>query len=132
MFGWVVFWRDNQPFPLSCSSVNHFKYIYHILLAGQRPVHLIVISCSKVNHNMSISEEKHSGARIIELIHCVEVWNLCYINKVNNCEVADFLCTFIQNFILLHAGWIPVMAKPNADYSIFLWKDCLVYFPTII
>jgi hypothetical protein len=68
---------------------------------------------------MSVSEEKHYGARIIQLIHGVEVRHFVYVDHVKDSKLLNCFSTFYKDFINLHAGFLCVSAKSNAYYFVF-------------
>ena len=57
-------------------DIDEFLFIVH------GPVDLVVVARSQVNHDVLISEEKHYCARIIKLIHRVEIGNLADVHTV--------------------------------------------------
>ena len=44
---------------------------------------------------MPISEKEHDGARVVELIHRVEIWDLGYVNQIYDGEITDFFGAFV-------------------------------------
>ena len=38
----------------------------------------------------------------------------------------------VQDFVHLHAGWIPVVAEADDDHAVFLGQDGLVHLPAIV
>jgi hypothetical protein len=81
---------------------------------------------------MSIPEKEHDCARIVKLIHGIEVWNLSYVHQIDHSKIADLLSDFIKSFIHLHASRIPIVSKTDAYNTIFLGEDCLIDLPAII
>lgn len=100
-----------------------------------------------------ISVEKHDGARIVKLIHRVEVGHLCRVYKIDNGIVfnklrngiqhlhkgsllvmhASFGCTMRVSgpyLVHLHASGIIVVAKTYDYQSIFFRQNGLVNSPT--
>ena len=69
---------------------------------------------------MSVTEEKHDCAGIIEFIHGVEVGHLRDVHEVYSGELTHLLCHLVQSFIDLHAGGVPVVAEADDHHSFFL------------
>ena len=44
-----------------------------LLLVVHGPIYLVVISSAQINHDVLIPEEKHDRARVIQLVHSVEI-----------------------------------------------------------
>jgi hypothetical protein len=45
----------------------------------------VVVSCTEINHHVFVSVKKHDCARIIQLIHFVEIWYLSNVHlKITN------------------------------------------------
>ena len=72
----VVLRGDDKTLSFTRSSVHNLQYVYQLLLVIQSPNHLIIVSGSEVYHDVSISEEEHDRARIIQFVHRVEIGNL--------------------------------------------------------
>ena len=78
VFGTVVARRNNETFSLSCASVNSFNNVNEFLFIIHCPIdlkviilknNLVIITCSQVNHDVSVSVEKHECTWIIYFIH---------------------------------------------------------------
>jgi len=52
------------------------RALAHLLLVVERPGDLVVVSGSKVDHDVLVAEEEHDGARVVQLVHVVEVGHL--------------------------------------------------------
>jgi hypothetical protein len=76
VFRRVIFGRHHETSSLACPSVDDFNDVRNLLLAVQGPVDLVVVTSSKVDHDVLVSEKKHYGARIVQLVHGVEIRNL--------------------------------------------------------
>lgn len=68
---------------------------------------------------MSVAEEKHDSAGIIEFVHGVEVGHLRDVNEVYSCKLAHLLCHLVESLIDLHAGGVPVMTETDDHHSFF-------------
>ena len=77
----VVLWRDDETAPLSRSSVDGLDNIDHLLLVVDGPVDLVVVPRPQVDHDVLVPVEEHDGARVVELVHCVEVGHLKEMRK---------------------------------------------------
>lgn len=44
-----------------------------------------------------VSEEEHGSARIIQLVHCIEIWDCLDVNQVYHCKVLDALTHTCQD-----------------------------------
>lgn len=114
VLGGVIFRGDHQTSAFSCTPIHGLHNINHLLLVLQSPVDLVIVTGAKINHDVLVPEEEHAGARVIQLVHLVEVWHLCDVDQVDDSKVLDLFSNVIQNLIHLHAGWVPVVAE--ADY----------------
>ena len=104
MLGRVVFWANNETFTFRCTSVYDLENVNQLLLILQSPYHLVIVSCAEVDHDVSVAEEKHDSARVIQLVHCTEVGYLLNVYDVEDGKVLDSFCTLDKHFIHLHAG----------------------------
>ena len=55
----IILWRHHQTSSFSCSSVNSFNNVYHLLLVLHRPVDLVVVTSSQINHDVFVPEKEH-------------------------------------------------------------------------
>ena len=78
----VVLRRYHKTTALARSRVHNLHDVDEFLFIVHGPVDLVVIARSQVNHDVLISEEKHYCARIIKLIHRVEIGNLVDVHTV--------------------------------------------------
>jgi hypothetical protein len=76
VFRRVIFGRHHETSSLACPSVDDFDDVRNLLLAVQGPVDLVVVTSPKVDHDVLVSKKKHYGARIVQLVHGVEIRNL--------------------------------------------------------
>eukprot|EP01024_Parvocaulis_polyphysoides_P043288 TRINITY_DN3954_c0_g1_i2.p1 TRINITY_DN3954_c0_g1~~TRINITY_DN3954_c0_g1_i2.p1 ORF type:complete len:117 (-),score=0.13 TRINITY_DN3954_c0_g1_i2:37-387(-) len=51
------------------------------------------------------------------------------VDQINYSKILDLICNFRQNLILLHAGRVPIMSKPEHHHPIFLRQYCLINRP---
>jgi len=89
--GGIILGRDHETASFGSPSVYRFNYVDKLLLIIHGPVDLIVISSSQVNHDMLITIEKHDSARIIQLVHLIEIGDLSDVAQVYHRKVLDFL-----------------------------------------
>lgn len=75
-------------------------------------------------------EKEHDGARIVQLVHCVEVGHAVDIADVNDSEVFDALGDLVENLVLAHAVGVVIAPEANHDESLVFRQDCLVDMPT--
>lgn len=75
-----TFWRHNQTSSFACPTVHHFHYVYKLLLVVHSPVDLVIVASTQINHDVLVTEEEHDGARIVQLVHGVEIRNLCQVH----------------------------------------------------
>lgn len=80
----------------------------------------MIIFCSdttrpQVNHDVLVSVEEHDGARVVQLVHRVEVGHLCRVDEVDDAVVLDELRNRVQHLVHLHADGVVVVPEPDAD-----------------
>lgn len=51
--------------------------------------YFVVVASAKIYHHVLIAEEEHDGARVVQLVHDVEVGNLWHFSVFNMCRVVD-------------------------------------------
>ena len=115
----VVLRRDDKTLSFTRSSVHNLQYVYQLLLVIQSPNHLIIVSSSEVYHDVSISEEEHDCARIIQFVHCVEVGHLRDVNDVEHGKFLDGLRALDEDLIILHACLVGIVTESDAHDSVF-------------
>ena len=115
----VILWGDDKTLSFTRSSIHNLQYIYQLLLVIQSPNHLIIVSCSEVYHDVSISEEEHDCACIIQFVHCVEVGHLRDVNDVEHCKFLDRFRTLDEDLIVLHTCLVGIVSESDADDSVF-------------
>ena len=72
----VVLWRDHETPTLPGAPVDGLHDVHHLLLVLHGPVDLVVVSRAQVDHDVLVAEEEHDGARVVQLVHLVEVGDL--------------------------------------------------------
>lgn len=68
ILGGIIFGTYNQSSSLACASVNCLNNIDHFLLVIEGPIDLVVVARTKINHDVSVTKEKHDRAGIVQLI----------------------------------------------------------------
>ena len=76
VFGTVILRRDDETAALPRSSVNGFYDVNELVDVIERPVDLVIITGAQIDHDVLVAEKEHEGARIVKLVHGVEVGNL--------------------------------------------------------
>ncbi len=102
MTGAVILRTDNQTPAFLRATVDGLDDVDELLLILQYPVKLIVVSGAKVTHHVLVAEEEHNGARVVELVHSVEVRDLIDIAEVNGGEILDLVGNFEEDLVLTH------------------------------
>jgi hypothetical protein len=125
----VVLWTDDQTTALFGTAVDGFDNVDELLLVFKDPVQLVVVACSEITHYVLVAEEEHDGARVVELIHLVEVGDLVNVADVHDREALDLVSDLVEHLVLLHAGGVPVAAEADDDEALLLAEDGLVDMP---
>ncbi len=73
VFGGIVLGRDDKTAALSCAAVDGLDDVDQLLLVLHRPVDLVVVAGAQIDHDVSVAEEEHDGARVVQFVHLVEV-----------------------------------------------------------
>jgi hypothetical protein len=131
IFGRVVLGGHNQTPALSGSPVDRLYDINHLLLVLHGPVDLVVVSGAQINHDVLVPKEEHASARVIQLVHLVEVGDLGYVDQIDDAKVLALFGDSEEGFIHFHAGGVPVMAEPDEHDLVLFRQDGLVYLPAI-
>lgn len=74
-------------------------------------------------------EEEHDGARIVEFVHGVEIWDAVDVANIYDSEVLDALSNFVEDLVLAHAIWIVVATKADHDEALVFGEDGLIDMP---
>ena len=127
--GGEVFRGDHQTFALARASIDHFYDVDDVLAIVHRPVDLVVIAGGGIHHDVLVAEEEHHGARVVKLIHVIEIGHLCDVHEVDNAEIAHILGEGKEHLVLLHALGVIVVPEANQDHLLLLRHDGLVHGP---
>lgn len=80
---------------------------------------------------MFVAEEEHGRAGVVQLVHLVEIGHFGDIDQVNDGKVLDLFGDRVEEFVHLHAGWVPIGSEPEDDDTVFFGEDCLVNLPAV-
>lgn len=87
VFSRVVFRRDHQTSAFTRTPVDGLDDVHHLLFVLERPVDLVVVTGAQIDHDVLVSEEEHHRARIVELVHLVEVRHFGDVHQIDHREV---------------------------------------------
>jgi methyl coenzyme M reductase subunit C len=87
VLGGVVLWSNHQTTAFPGAPVYGLHNVDELLLVLQGPVDLVVVSSPEINHDVLVPEEEHHCRRVVQLIHGVEIRDLCDVNKVDDRKV---------------------------------------------
>lgn len=132
IFGGVVFGRHHQTPPFPCAPVHRLHDINHLLFIIYRPVDLIVVTCTQINHYVLVPKEVHHRARVVQLVHLVKVRHLRDVDQVHHGVVLDLVADPVERLVHLHAGGVPVVTEADDDDAILLTEDGLVDLPAVV
>ena len=65
----------HESFPKAKKCVDNVNIF---LLVVHRPIDLVVVPGPQVNHHVLVSEEEHDSHWVVQLVHSIEVWDLCH------------------------------------------------------
>lgn len=116
----VVLGTDDQTASLLGTSVHRLENVNKLLLIFEHPFDFVVVTGSQIDHHVLVSEEEHERARVVELVHLVEVGHLVDVAEVDGGEVADLVGDLVEDFVLAHTIWIPVAPEADHDETVFL------------
>ena len=102
VLGGVVLWSDHQTAAFPGAPVNSLHDVDELLLVLQGPVDLVVVSCPEIDHDVLVPEEEHHRRRVVQLVHGVEIRDLCDVNEIDDCKVLYGLSYCCQHFIHLN------------------------------
>ena len=74
--------------------------------------------------------EEHDRARIVELVHGVEVRHLGDVHEVYHRVVLQLICNTHEDLVHHHAGLVVVVPEPYDNHPILLGKDGLIHLPS--
>ncbi|CAN8003102.1 unnamed protein product, partial [Ixodes hexagonus] len=138
VLGRVVLWRDDETASLARPPVHRLDNVHHLLLVLQGPVDLVVVARAQVDHDVLVAEEEHDRARVVQLIHLVEVRHLRDVHQVDGRKTHHrtlllyLLYDAVEHLIHLHAGRVPVVAEADHHHPVLLRQDGLVHLPAIV
>ena len=72
----VILRADHQTSALLRSPVNRLNDVNELLLVLQHPVELVVVTGAEIAHHVLVAEEEEDRARVVELVHGVEIRDL--------------------------------------------------------
>ena len=81
---------------------------------------LVVVSCAKINHDMTVAIKEHDGARVVELVHLVEARHLSDVHKIDDCHLADLVGNPKKTLVHLPAFGVIVVSKTDDHNAAFL------------
>lgn len=87
ILGGVVLGGDNETASFSGAPVDGLHNVHHLLLVLQGPVDLVVVASAQINHDVLVSEEEHHCARVVQLVHLVEVRHLRDVHQVQSSKI---------------------------------------------
>lgn len=92
VLGGVVFgWYNETPaFPRPAEYRLHD--INKLLVVLNGPVDLVVVTSAQIYHDVLVAVEEHARARVVQLVHLVEVWHLADIHKEYRSKVLYLFC----------------------------------------
>lgn len=108
-------WTDYETASLLCASVDGLDNIDELLLVLKNPVELVIVSRSEITHYVLVAEEEHDGARVVQLVHLVEVRDLVDVADVDDREGLDLVGDLVEDLVLAHTLLVPVAAEADAD-----------------
>lgn len=80
----IILRTNHQTPPLLRPPINRLNDINQLLLILQHPVQLVVVSRPKITHHVLVAEEEHHRARIVQLVHGLEVGHLVQVAEVDD------------------------------------------------
>ena len=106
--------RHPLPFDATCTG------------QGGDLIHLIIRT------RPDLPKEEHDCARIVELVHLVEVRHRCDVDEVADTEVFDLFGNGEEGLVHLHAVLVPIVAEADEHHFVLLAEDRLVHLPPIL
>jgi hypothetical protein len=85
----IILRTHRQPFPFTRRLIRHLHDIHQFLLIRNRKVNLVVVPRAKIDLDVFVAPEKHDRACVVQLVHCVEVWDSRIVHRVDDGEVLD-------------------------------------------
>lgn len=119
----VILRADHQTSALLGAAEHGLEDVDELLLVIKNPVQLVIVTGSEIAHDVLVAEEEHDGARVVQLVHGVEIGDLrprlepalarillttgethlVDVTKVDGGEILDTVGYLVQHFILPHA-----------------------------
>ena len=127
----VVLGRHHNTPALDGAPVYGLDDVDHLLLVLQRPVDLVVVARAQIDHDVLVPVEEHGGARVVQLVHLVEVGHLRDVHQVAHGKVLHLLGDLVQGLVHLHALGVPVVAEADDHHPLRLVQDGLVHLPAV-
>lgn len=78
---------------------------------------------------MLVAEEEHDGARVVQLVHGLEVGHLVEVAQVHDGEVLDLVRDLVQHLVLPHAVRVVVAPEAYHHQPVLFREDRLVHVP---
>ena len=110
----VVLRRHNQTSTLLRPPIYRLNDINKLLLILQHPVQLVIISRSKITHHVFVTEEEHDSARIVQLVHGLEIGDFVEIAEVDGAKVL-YTVDLVEYLVLRHAVGVRVPAEADQN-----------------
>lgn len=129
VLGRVVLGRDDKAPALARAPVDGLNDVDHLMFVVERPVDLVVVARAQVDHDVLVAEEEHDGARVIELVHRVEVRHLRDVHHVDHRKVLDVLGDAAEHLVHLHARRVVVVAEAHDHHAVALVQNRLIHGP---
>ena len=76
VLGGIILRRYDQTSTFPGPAVDCLHNVYKLLGVLHGPVDLVVVSGAQINHDVFVAVEEHAGARVVQLVHLVELWCL--------------------------------------------------------
>lgn len=96
----VVLRTDDETTAFLGALVDGLTDIDKLLLVLENKVELVVVTGTQVDHHVLVTEKPHDSARVVELVHLVEIGYLVDITEVDDAEVLDLLGDFVQHLYM--------------------------------
>ena len=128
----VVFRRHDETATFPGAAEYRLDDIDELLPVLHRPVDLVVVPRSEIDHDVLVTIEEHRRARVVQLVHLVKVRHFGDVDKEYNGEVFDLLGDLVQRLVHDHARGVPVVTEAYDDDAIFLREYRLVDLPAVV
>jgi hypothetical protein len=98
--GRIILWTNRQPLALASGLVRHLDDINQLLLVVDFEVDLVVVARAKVDLDVLVAPEEHDRARVVQLVHGVEVGHALGVDRVHDRVVLDKRADLVKHFVL--------------------------------